>query len=139
MAASTKTAFRLAMLKETARAGAWAAGLGLAVLAVFGPLAHEHFYVAEFRKDVASAVDAAVVDQRRELVRREKFSPATVPVAWRDKRIVLQARVVDEGRLLVRGMTSADAVQSRWLPAMIYERQVDLKGSVSEGKWLAGN
>ena len=57
----------------------------------------------------------------------------------RDNRITMQARILDEGRLQVRAMTSSKAVSSYWLPAMIDERQIDLKGSVSEGKWLAGS
>ena len=139
MAPTRKTAFRLAMLKETARASGWALGLGMLVLAFLGPLAHEHFYVAEFRKDVMSAVDAAISNQRAELVRREEFNPAEVAAGANDERITLQARILDEGRLQVRAMTSSAAVASYWLPAMIYERQIDLKGSISEGKWLAGS
>lgn len=139
MAPSSKSAFRLAMLQETARASGWAVGLGLLVLAFLGPLAHEHFYVAEFRKDVMSAVDNAISSQRVELVRREAFSPSEVAAAMQDNRITMQARILDEGRLQVRAMTSPKAVSSYWLPAMIYERQIDLTGSVSEGKWLAGS
>jgi hypothetical protein len=139
MAGTSKSAFQLAMLKETARASGWAIGLGLLVLAFVGPLAHEHFYVAEFRKDVVSAVDTAISSQRAELVRHEAFSPSEVSAMGRDNRITMQARILDEGRLQVRAMTSSKAVSSYWLPAMIYERQIDLKGSVSEGKWLAGS
>jgi hypothetical protein len=139
MASQSKIAFRLAMFRETARASGWAFGLGLLVLAFAGPLAHEHFYVAEFRKDVMSAVDSTISAQRAVLVRREAFDPAEAAAGQGDKRITVQARILDEGRLQVRAMTSPSAVASYWLPAMIYERQIDLQGSVSEGKWLAGS
>lgn len=124
------------VLIESVRAAGWAGGILLAVLALAIPLAHEHVYAASFRSDLEAAADKLVSLQREELVRRERFAPdAAATIAAEDARMAAEARLLDDGRLLIRVMTSADAIRSEWLPAAIYETIVDPEGETTEGQW----
>lgn len=127
---------RNANVIEASRAIAWTGGLVMLLAAIALPLAHELLYVAPFRSDMEAAADQLVERQRDELVRRERFAPAAAAEASaRDPRIVAEARLLDDGRLLIRIMTAADAVAANWLPAAIYEQTVGPEGDVSEGLW----
>ena len=122
---------------ELLRAVAWSGGLALIGLALLAPFAHSYFHVAPFREALTVAADAVVQRQQSELVRREQFAPeAAKEIAAADSRIEAEARVLADGRLLVRTMTSASGVADGWLPAMIYERTVDPDGEATEGSWL---
>lgn len=124
------------VLIESIRAAGWSGGLALIVLAVALPFAHEYLYAAGFRSDIEAAAERLVVRQQDELVRRERFAPAAAAmVASEDERMAAEARLLDDGRLLIRVMTSASAVRNDWLPAAIYETVVDPEGEATEGQW----
>lgn len=56
-------------------------------------------------------------------------------VAAEDRRMTAEARLLADGRLLIRVMTAADAVASDWLPAAIFETTVNPEGEATEGTW----
>jgi len=119
------------------RAVAWTVGICMIVAAVLLPFAHRYLYVAPFKARLAETVDRAVDRQKTELVSRERFDlDAAAELAAGDPRIETEARMLADGRVLVRAMTAAGAVRSDWLPAMIYERIVDPDGRSTEGAWL---
>lgn len=121
---------------EAARAAAWSGGLVMIVAALALPFAHEFLYVAPFRSDIEAAAEDLAARQQDELIRRERFAPgAALKVAAADRRIAAEARLLQDGRLLIRVMTSADAVAKAWLPAAIFERIVDPEGAATEGVW----
>ena len=121
---------------EAARAVAWTGGIVMIVVAIALPFAHEYLYAAPFRADMEDMADRLVARQQDELVRRERFAPAAaIEEAARDPRIAAEARLLDDGQLLIRIMTAADAVATSWLPAAIFERTVDPEGEATEGLW----
>jgi len=133
---SAIAAIRPARALELARALAWTAGVAMVVASVLLPFAHRHLYVAAFKDDLRTAVDRVIERQKTELVDRERFDPAAAAmIAAEDGRIEAAARVLGDGRLLVRAMTSARAVETGWLPALIFERIVDPDGKATEGTW----
>lgn len=120
-----------------ARALAWTTGIVMILVAVALPLAHTFLHVRPFQSDLQAMAGEVVARQRSELIRREQFDPtAALKLAAADPRIEAEARVLSDGRLLVRTMTSAAAITSDWLPAMIFERTVDPDGKATEGAWL---
>ena len=132
-------ALRDAKAFDALRAFAWTLGIVMVVAAILLPFGHRFIYVAGFKSDLAGLADRIVDHQKTELVRRERFDPeAAVRIAAGDSRIEADARMLADGRMLVRVMTAADAVAARWLPAMIYERIVDPNGKATEGTWLIG-
>lgn len=122
---------------DLARALAWTSGLAMIAAALLLPLAHTHFHVRPFRDALAQAADKVVERQQSELIRREQFDPAAaLEIAATDPRMEAEARVLADGRLLVRTMTSAQGIGEGWLPALMFERTVDPDGEATEGTWL---
>lgn len=120
-----------------ARALAWTTGVVMILAAVAFPFAHAFLHVRPFQGDLEAMAAEVVERQQSELVRREQFDPAAaLKLAAADPRIEAEARVLGDGRLLVRTMTSAAAITNDWLPAMIFERTVDPDGKATEGAWL---
>lgn len=123
-----------------ATATVWAFGGALLVVAAALPFAHRYLYVAPFKSELAAAADHIIEGQRNELVRRERFAPAKAGVfAASNDRIAAEARVLADGRLLVRVMTAPEAVSQAWMPALIYQKFVDINGEATEGTWLSAD